>query len=247
MSMIRVLPAAKTYATGVLTLAGNAVAAETVTLGDRVYTWRAAVSLPNEVLVGANAAASIVNLVAAINKGTGEGTLYGTGTSLHPLARAADGAGDTIDITALVDGIPGQIATTETMTNASFAATTLLMAGTDTSAAPTIGDGTLGVELPHADQAVVLVQTTAGSGVITVTLRIWGWHRVLGRWFDLGQLNGGVAIPESAIADQISYAEGVTGLRVFSRVHFQIVAFAGTTPKFAVHLQCLPFDTATVG
>jgi hypothetical protein len=57
-------PNAAVAASQVLTLSGNAVAAETVTIDGVVYTFRAAPSVANEVAVGGTAAISITNLVA---------------------------------------------------------------------------------------------------------------------------------------------------------------------------------------
>lgn len=63
-------------ANGVLTLTGNAVADETVTIGSTVYTFKAAVAAAFDVLVGINASDSIASLVAAINQTTS----FATGT-----------------------------------------------------------------------------------------------------------------------------------------------------------------------
>jgi len=118
-------------ATGVLTLTGNALEGETVTIGTQVYTFTATVDTPNEVLIGANASASIDNLISAITGGAGAGTNYGAGTVINTKVTAAAGAGDTMDVTAKVAGSAGNsIATTETLTNGSFGAATLT-GGTD--------------------------------------------------------------------------------------------------------------------
>lgn len=116
-----------TPATGVLTLAGNAVANETVTIDAVVYTWKASVgATANEVKVGADASTSIDNLIAAITGAAGSGTLYGSATVAHPTVTAAAGAGDTMNLTARTGGTDGNaIATTETMTQGSFGAATL--------------------------------------------------------------------------------------------------------------------------
>ena len=105
----------------------NGLDADTVTLGSVVYTFNDPLKdTPNSVLIGANAAATIVNLVAAIMGTAGEGTLYGTGTVANPDATAADGVGDTIDATAIVSGTVGNaIDTLETSDDASWAAADL--------------------------------------------------------------------------------------------------------------------------
>ncbi|KKM25868.1 hypothetical protein LCGC14_1590630 [marine sediment metagenome] len=114
-------------ATGILTFAGNAVNGETVTINSKVYMWQDDLTdVDGNVHIGVDAAASIVNLVAAIMLGAGAGTNYATSMTEHPTATAVDGAGDTIDFTAKTKGTGGNsIATTEAMTQGSFGAGTL--------------------------------------------------------------------------------------------------------------------------
>lgn len=114
--------AAAVQSTSTLTLTGNAVAAETVTVGDIVYTWRASVSTTaNEVKIGATASDSLDNLIAAINAGAGGGTVYGSATVANPKATAAAGTGDTMIASAVAVGELGNgVVTTETMTNGSW-------------------------------------------------------------------------------------------------------------------------------
>ena len=112
-------------ATGALTFSGAGAADETVTIGSRVYTLKAAPAAANQVKVGASAAATALALAAAINGGDGEGDLYGTGTVAHPdvVASAASGV---VTVTAKVDGTAGNsIATTETSSAAAWGAGTL--------------------------------------------------------------------------------------------------------------------------
>lgn len=122
--------AGETAASGTLTLSGNAVANETVTVAGVVYTWKASPTTnANEVKVGATASISIDNLIAAINGGTGSGTLYGSATVAHTRVTAAAGSGDTMVVTALLTNYTGaagnSLATTEAMTNGSWGAATL--------------------------------------------------------------------------------------------------------------------------
>lgn len=115
-------------AVGTLTLAANALDAETVTIGGTVYTFKSPfVDVANNVAVGATASASLDNLIAAIVAGAGAGANYGTGTVANASATAVAGVGDTMDVSALVPGSAGNtIATTETMLNGSFGSATLL-------------------------------------------------------------------------------------------------------------------------
>ncbi len=115
-----------TYATGTLTLTNVAVEDETVTIGNKVYTWKDAPAAANEVKTELTASAAIDNLIAAINGAAGAGTLYGTGTVAHTQVRAAAGAGDTMVVTAIVAGSAANAyATTDTMGNGSWGALTL--------------------------------------------------------------------------------------------------------------------------
>lgn len=115
-------------ARGNLTFASNPAAAATVTIGAVVYTFRAALSagptIPNEILIGVNAAASAANLVAAIMAGAGVGVTYSTGTVVHPtvsatllgnvvtaVAKTAGTAGNAIVTTSSSAAVVAQAAT----------------------------------------------------------------------------------------------------------------------------------------
>ena len=106
-------------ATQVLTFTGNAVNDETVTIGTRVYTWKTVALATDEITVGATQAISEANFTTAINTGP-QG-----GGAANAQVTAVDGAG-IVTLTAITAGSAGNsIATTETMTNASFGVATL--------------------------------------------------------------------------------------------------------------------------
>ena len=114
-------------ATQTLTLAGNAVDAETVTIGGQVYTWETgALDASGKVLVGASAAASIQNLFDAIN-GTGTpGTQYHASTPLNPVVRASALTATTLVVQSKLGGVIGNlIAVAEAMTQGSWGAANL--------------------------------------------------------------------------------------------------------------------------
>lgn len=105
-----------------LTLSGNAVADETVTVGTRVYTFKATPNADDQVDVGTSAAISAANLAAAINGSGGDG--YFAGTAPHEVVEASV-EGDTVNLTAKWAGSDANsLASAETMTNGAFAATT---------------------------------------------------------------------------------------------------------------------------
>lgn len=78
----------------------NAANNDTVTIADKTYTFKTALSqtpTAYEVLIGAADADDAANLVAAINGTAGAGTIYGAGTLPHPSVYAsANGAVVTI-------------------------------------------------------------------------------------------------------------------------------------------------------
>lgn len=122
----------------------------------------------------------------------------------------------------------------------------LLSGATATNGAPSIASATAGSPHPFAsDQAVVCVYSTAGSGTMTVQVRIWGYETALARWFDLGVLNEGADITESA-ADIISYAEGIAGLRAFDRFYAEVVAIGGTSTAVTVAMVFVRSSGVTV-
>lgn len=112
--------------------------AETVTLGTgataKTYAYVAVLSIPavaNEVLIGANQTASHLNILRAVNKAAGEGTLYGTGTVAHSRILGLSSDGTTTVFNARVKGTAGNaFASTETCANASFVGVTFA-SGTD--------------------------------------------------------------------------------------------------------------------
>jgi hypothetical protein len=128
-SEVRVFAAAiaNVAATAILTAAGQPANTNTVTIGSVTYTFQTVlVNAPNNVLIGATASISLDNLIAAINAGAGAGTLYGTGTVANPHVSALAGAGDTIDVTAVVAGSAANaVALAETSANLSWNNATL--------------------------------------------------------------------------------------------------------------------------
>jgi hypothetical protein len=115
-------------ASGELTFSGTGTADDTITIGSTVYTLKAApTTVAYEVKIGATAAESAANLIAAINAGPGAGTAYGSLTPAHPQVSAAQGSTTAkVKVTALMAGDEANtIATTESGTNTSWTATTL--------------------------------------------------------------------------------------------------------------------------
>jgi hypothetical protein len=114
-------------ATGVLTASGVFSNGETITISERTYTMVTTLSgAANEVLIGANAAASLDNLKSAINASAGAGTTYGTGTVAHAKVSATTNTDTAQTVEYFEVGTVGNaITTTETCANAAWGAATL--------------------------------------------------------------------------------------------------------------------------
>ena len=87
----------------------DVTADDDVTIGTKVYTFKAALStgpqVDGEVLMGADASESRANLVSAINGDSNSGVKYGNLTPAHDDVRAVGGA--SVTITANVVGVAG--------------------------------------------------------------------------------------------------------------------------------------------
>lgn len=213
-----------------LTFTDQPEADETVTIGDAVYTYVAALSedsgdaVPYEVLIGGSAEASRDNLVAAINAAAGEGTTYGTGTEAHPDVTATASSTDAI----IVDAVIGTVATTTTdVADASWDVAALASSGVDLS-------GWLGKMRPEA--FAIAAKSVAGSGTMTVTLRLWAYFDGLDGFVpyganstaaDKGKLNAGTAIAETG-TDSIRHGETVAAPVTMRRLYLEVAAIGGT-------------------
>jgi len=107
------------------------LAAETVTIGAKVYTFRTTLSsnptVANEVLIGSSITASLLNLKNAINgDGATKGITYSNPTVAHTQVVASASDATTITLRGRVPGTSlNTVATTETCAAASFPDTTL--------------------------------------------------------------------------------------------------------------------------
>lgn len=128
-----------TNAARVLTCDTNPTADDTVTIGSTVYTFKSSVGATAfQVLIGATLAESLRNLANAINLGPGEGTYYGSATTIHPSVSATYTATTLTATDKTASGTTANtVATTETFTAAgnTWAGSTLTggVNGTDTA------------------------------------------------------------------------------------------------------------------
>ena len=184
--------------------AGVTTGAATVTIGDITYTvvdelseTYGADAIAYQVKKGAAEANMLDNLKLAINGGTGEGTLYSTGTVAHPYVIATTNTDTTQTIvsrsvgnaaaTAVVNGL----ATTETMANTAWA------------------DSTFGGGTGDSNPAVTSDAATFTIGDITYTAVL-----------ELSETSGATAVPyqilwvtsEAVFLDNIKKAVNASGL-----------------------------------
>lgn len=192
-------------AQGTLTLDTNPTAGDTMTLGAKVYTFDANGALTNvdgRIEIGANLAATKINVRNAINLTGTPGTGYAALMTVHPSVTMAAFIGDAAVISAKRGGTAGNaIVTTETFTAVSnvFDAGTLgtTQAGVNPTAPETVtalvtaisGDASAVVTaVDGAGDTVVVTAITAGAAgnsiVSTDTLANGSWGA--------GVLGGGV-------------------------------------------------------
>ncbi len=165
-------------AVGLLDVTGDPIDGNTVTIDGKVYTWNTVLDTDDgDLLLGADAAASIVNLIAAITLGSGSGTLYAVATTLHPSVTASQGTGDTMVATAKAAGDIGNgIATISTMASGDWDDATLLLGVDLDYFMIRVDDDDFRVALTRAD-ALAGTQvdiTLDGSGTATLT----GTHNI---------------------------------------------------------------------
>lgn len=127
-------------ATGRLTFSGVGSVDDAVTIGSVTYVLKAApTTVANQVKIGATAAETAANLIAAINLDAGAGTLYGSATVAHTTVAARGGGAGIVDLAARTPGAAGNaLATTETGSATAFGTATLT-GGTDQVGVRAIG------------------------------------------------------------------------------------------------------------
>lgn len=96
-----------TPATNVLTFSGQPSNGDTVEVDGTTYTFNTVLGGADSILIGGSVDASIDNLVAAINGDTGEGTIYGTGTTVSTNAFALNIDNNQMRVTADTPGTAG--------------------------------------------------------------------------------------------------------------------------------------------
>ena len=97
-------------------------------------------------------------------------------------------------------------------------------------------DRALGFATGVVEKSVIFIASTAGSGVMSVTARLWGYLAALGQWVPIGTgsdslkgvLNGQTAIGET-VANGIRHAEPFFLAGHFDRLYLEVTAISGTS------------------
>lgn len=126
----------------------------------------------------------------------------------------------------------------------------LLASATATNSAPSGATAGLDVNLLRPlsggkipQTVTLLIYSTAGSGTMTVTCRLWGYHAKPAIWFPLGigtasgkgVVNDGAAIAEDE-ADTLRHAEPLDLPSHFTRLYLEIEAIGGTSTAVTAQL-----------
>lgn len=166
-------------ASGTFTFAAVPSAGDTITLATKdgiaaaVYTWQAVLASAYDVLIGATTADSSSNLVAAINNGAGEGTVYGTGTLANNDVVAYANPGSLTYVVADVAGTIGNaLASTVTGAAGTWTATTLA-GGVDIPAYSQFRAARLPSDATRVDSVTIaarMLKTDAGIATVQSSL-----------------------------------------------------------------------------
>jgi len=130
----------------------------------------------------------------------------------------------------------------------------LLDEETATNGAPSAATDGVAVKA-ICDRAAVVLKSTAGSGTMTVTLKLWGYYDAMAAWAPIGVhataatkgvLNAGNAIGETG-ADSLRHAEVVSGLLRASRLYLEVAAIGGTATAVSAWADLVPVGAVTAG
>ncbi len=113
---------AAVHAFTVFRMLGVAANNNTITLSGKVYTWKTVINNSNdgEIFIGADAANCLINLKAAINLGTGAGTLYSSATTANADVQGGRSNASWLTIEQIAAGAPTGLSCSESTANSDF-------------------------------------------------------------------------------------------------------------------------------
>lgn len=164
----------------------------------------------------------------------------------HVQITATSGGAATVTLTQDRFAAPLQAntATVENVVNAGFVITAFsggTLSGTDIRRLRGSRD-----DHTPADKMSLILRSTAGSGVMTVSAKMWGFNLGVGMWTPLGPaatdanrgaINGAVAIGElAAPADLLEFSDLIDGLFAMDYAYLEITAIGGTATAVSAWL-----------
>jgi hypothetical protein len=120
-------------------------------------------------------------------------------------------------------------------------------AGTSSATAgtvPSLATHGVAIAADPMTEYVLMLFSTAGSGVMTGTFRVWGYHPTPNKWFPLGtsstEANRGVLNEQNAVdedgADILIHAEPLASISAFTRLYIQITTIGGVGTTVSAYL-----------
>ncbi len=88
-----------------MNIINNPVDGDTVTMGGVTYAFKTVISQAYDVLINTTPALTVQNLIIAVNKLSGEGTVYGAGTIANPLVTIVLGYGSNFYLYSRIKGV----------------------------------------------------------------------------------------------------------------------------------------------
>ena len=128
------------------------------------------------------------------------------------------------------------------ITTVEFLASTTTANGTPSGTSAGI-DVALLVDRGSPSKVSFLLKSTDGSGYMSATIRMWGYHSAIGDWVPTGtgcatskgRLNAGQAIHECD-TDRIAHAELLDAPLHFARLYCELVDITGTSTAVTGYL-----------
>lgn len=189
-AMLQILTPTGTAATGTITTTSQAVANDTVVVNGVTFTFKAAVSVAGDVLIGAAATNTMQNLYAALTNGIGGNTTFGTQTYV-PVSAANYALINTAQFTPPAVASPFTLTVTYKTTGTGGNAYTLVRTGTGGFAVSgaTLSGGVTG------DTLSFTAQTATSSG---------GSYTAVATFASTGQVRTAeyIAIPTTTVINE---------------------------------------------
>lgn len=178
-----------------------------------------------------------VDISAAVTADNVRDAIIAAAAGAPVLITATSGGAATVTWTQRRPGPVGNTATVENVANGGFVLTAFI-GGTLSGVDMRDLRRDRGTRAP-SDKMSVLVASTAGSGTMSATLKMWGFRADVGFWLPVGSsvtdanrgvLNAATAIGElAAPGDTLRYSDVIDGMWAFERAYLEVTAITTST------------------